>query len=406
MISDQLPTIPLSLPAPEISPGIAVAAFIEAKAAKGLSPRTLERYAWILDRFAKSFDVLPTSPGPVEDFLRSYGGGSDETLASRYRVVRTMYRWLVKRRALALEHDPFEQIEMPTVSPKIAPILNYATLDRLLRLTKTGRTRLLLVLLLATGLRIGECVGLRRRDTIDNTLVVAGKTGQRVLPLLPEVVALMRDVAGGDDAYLFCKYVREGNGWRPVYDVPATRYALGLAVRRAMRRAGVKGPKAGPHTLRHTFATRFIDDGGDVFTLKRILGHKRISSTERYVNQSVESIRDDYEAHALLRQIMRVPSPRVEDLPDLELPPEAIATPLYELGELVTLFLTPDKRNGHLYWCVRARCGAGRGRNWRVANLGVDLPVHAIDAYRLAAEIENGARRRAFMDQAAERRRI
>ena len=138
---------------------------------------------------------------------------------------------------------------------------------------------------------------------------------------------------------------------------------------------------------------------------KRILGHKRISSTERYVNQSVEGIRDDYEAHALLRQIMRVPSPRAEDLPDVELPPEAIATPLYDLGELVTLFLTPDKRNGHLYWCVRARCGAGRGRNWRVANLGVDLPMHAIDAYRLAAEIENGARRRASSGMPAERRR-
>ena len=61
---------------------------------------------------------------------------------------------------------------------------------------------------------------------------------------------------------------------------------VSLAVRRLLRKADIKPPKAGPHTLRHTFALRFIMAGGDVFSLQRIMGHQSVETTMIYVYMS------------------------------------------------------------------------------------------------------------------------
>ena len=62
-----------------------------------------------------------------------------------------------------------------------------------------------------------------------------------------------------------------------------------------MARAGITGRRLGPHTARHTFATRFIRRGGDVAVLKELLGHKSIQMTQKYVTLAG---RDLHAAHA------------------------------------------------------------------------------------------------------------
>ena len=53
-----------------------------------------------------------------------------------------------------------------------------------------------------------------------------------------------------------------------------------------MRRAGFKPPMIGPHTLRHTFGTQYMLNEGDVFSLRRIMGHSRIETTMLYAEMS------------------------------------------------------------------------------------------------------------------------
>ena len=53
-----------------------------------------------------------------------------------------------------------------------------------------------------------------------------------------------------------------------------------------MNSVGINPPKSGPHVLRHTFALRYMLNGGDVFSLQRIMGHSNIQSTMIYVHMS------------------------------------------------------------------------------------------------------------------------
>ena len=62
-----------------------------------------------------------------------------------------------------------------------------------------------------------------------------------------------------------------------------------------MRHAGFEPPKGGPHMLRHTFVVQYIINGGDVFSLQRIMGHQRLTTTMVYVDISTELVARQHE---------------------------------------------------------------------------------------------------------------
>jgi integrase/recombinase XerD len=64
------------------------------------------------------------------------------------------------------------------------------------------------------------------------------------------------------------------------------------------KKAGIKGKRCSPHTLRATCARRFLDCGGDPFTLQKILGHARLDMTRQYLNQSDAHIKTSYRMHS------------------------------------------------------------------------------------------------------------
>jgi integrase/recombinase XerD len=66
------------------------------------------------------------------------------------------------------------------------------------------------------------------------------------------------------------------------------------------RKIGISGSRLAWHALRHTFAVNFIRDGGDVFSLQRILGHASLEMTKRYVNLQTEDLKLKHLKHATL----------------------------------------------------------------------------------------------------------
>ena len=109
---------------------------------------------------------------------------------------------------------------------------------------------------------------------------VSGKSGGRTVPVSPGVAGLL--AAQGDDRGMWIG--RQGE---------FTRSGLQQIVRRTMKRAGLDyKEKIGPHTLRHTFGVQYNMNGGDIPTLKSIMGHSKIESTMQYLiisNRLVES---------------------------------------------------------------------------------------------------------------------
>ena len=149
---------------------------------------------------------------------------------------------------------------------------------------ETSRDRLILLLLLRAGLRIGE-VGHLQAQQIDlaarRLMVVDGKTGDRVVPLAADLaVALEKWLAGRSIGPVILSRNRRA-GPRGL-----TARMLRLIVKEIARRAGLER-RVHPHQFRHTFATDLSDRGVPVRDIMELLGHRKIATTQIYLHCSV-----------------------------------------------------------------------------------------------------------------------
>jgi len=251
----------------------AVEAFIASRRAK----RCAASYeAWLrygLRSLVAACEELPVEPEPVEAVLGSLRVG-DETQYDVWVAVRLLYRWLGRRRGVA---DVGALLEKPLRRPKEPRTLSSEEVDRLLGCALSRRDRALVLLLLDTGMRIGEAASLTWQRVGTDCVRIAGKTsGGRQVPVSEATAKALLGVGSPADVWVG----RTGER--------LTRRGLQEVVQRALRRAGLEG---GPHLLRHTFGHLYIMAGGDVFSLQRIMGHSQISTTWKYVRMNLGDTR-------------------------------------------------------------------------------------------------------------------
>ena len=162
--------------------------------------------------------------------------------------------------------------------------LNAAECDRMVNACNTFPEKLVVWLLLDTGLRVSELCGLRRNQTHwqENQLVVWGKGGpygrrgkRRVVPLTARAKRLLE--------IHFCTRDRIGLSKRTAQRI----------VKRVANRAMITKPVS-PHVLRHTFAVNCVKKGVSTASLKKILGHDRLETTEIYLNICPEDALDEF----------------------------------------------------------------------------------------------------------------
>jgi integrase/recombinase XerC len=161
----------------------------------------------------------------------------------------------------------------------------------------TRRDGAILELLYAAGLRVAECAGLDLDDVdrAQGTVRVLGKGDkERVVPV--GEVAL-----DAIEAYLVSRGTSAGPLWRNARGGRLTTRSIGEIVRRHARAAGITR-RVTPHTLRHTFATHLLGEGADLRLIQELLGHARLSTTQRYTHVSPERLMAVYDgAHPRAR---------------------------------------------------------------------------------------------------------
>ncbi|MBN2454399.1 tyrosine-type recombinase/integrase [Candidatus Woesearchaeota archaeon] len=173
-------------------------------------------------------------------------------------------------------------VKTPKTEKKLPVVLSREEVKRLIDAAPTKKSRLMIMLLYSSGLRLSECVNLKVNDIhTDEKIgwVRKGKGSKDRLFILSE--ALSKELSGfaKGSEYIFAG--RNGRmSPRNVQKVVVT----------AAKRANL-GKKISPHTLRHSFATHLLESGTDIRKIQELLGHSNLQTTQIYTRVSAEELK-------------------------------------------------------------------------------------------------------------------
>jgi site-specific recombinase XerD len=261
--------------------------FILSCRARRLSPRTIEWYEWLLSEyraFTEKRGLDWTQPATLDAHLADIAArASAHTLHAHYRALRRFFRWLEKRHLIA--ENPMRMIEPPRLPARQPRGVQARDVEALLMSTDDSwhgrRDRAIILLLWDTGLRASELCNLNLEDLnlARRRLVVRSGKGDR-----DRTVFLGQRAAAALADWLTVR--GEENGCSRIFisenGKPLTRRGLSSMLRRRKERSGVESP-CNPHAFRHGFATAYLDNGGRIHNLQRLLGHTTLRSTEVYL---------------------------------------------------------------------------------------------------------------------------
>jgi len=294
----------------------AVRSFLLDREARNLSPETVGWYRQRLDRFARRCGELPEEPGAIREFLRELTGLSDVSRHGYYRALLAMYNFVHREWGFPLpqevknpEANPIRKVAAPAVRTRAMRSLSLEELHRLLSASNDSRERkwalrdrVILAFMADTGARLGEVAGLAWRDVNEETVYLNGKTGEREVPISPEVKLLLGSLRRWNEA----NFGHSDRVFLGKKGAPLTKQGVQEAVERAFKRAGFTGPRCSPHTLRHTFGRNWVAEGGDQFTLQRILGHTTMQMVQRYVAMNLKETIQQHRRFSPLRAQARM----------------------------------------------------------------------------------------------------
>jgi len=269
---------------------------------KGASPHTLRSYRTDLLEFtrrgvadASSAWLRAVDARAVRAYLAHlHGRGLDAvSVARKLASLRSWFRFLVRRGVL--ERNVAREIRGPRLPRKLASFLPIDEATSLVEGRAIGgaerrRDVALLEFLYATGLRVSEAAGLdvSGLDRAQQTVRVLGKGGKE------RIVPYGRRAATALEAYL-AERAERGPLFTSRRGRRLTVRSIHSIVKRSAAASGITR-RVSPHTLRHTFATHLLDAGADLRAIQELLGHSRLSTTQRYTHVGSDQLMRVYDA--------------------------------------------------------------------------------------------------------------
>lgn len=277
---------------------------------RNASPQTVQTYEESLRAFESyltfrdnelSMDSVDTDL--IRDWMESLmdKGNSASTINKNLSALRSFYRFALKRELV--KKDPAHAVTGPKKSKPLPQFLREGEMDRLLdglewdSSFNNVRARTILLLFYEAGLRRSELIGLDDKD-IDfeaAQLKVTGKRNkQRIVPFgaelgetLKDYKAKLQEEFGETSGALFLSDKGERISGAQVYQIVRKYLSMVTSLK-----------KRSPHVLRHTFATAMLNNGAGLETIKSLLGHESVSTTEIYTHTTFEQLKRIYkEAH-------------------------------------------------------------------------------------------------------------
>lgn len=228
-------------------------------------------------------------------------GNSRASSARRLAAIRSFGRYL--RREDHIDQEPGAMVATPKQEHKVPARLEIPEVEALLAgpdLTRPlgRRDRAILELFYASGLRLSELVGLDLEDVnLSSRLVrVMGKGGkERILPFHRNAADALRAWFGDREALAGRSPVRAADA--PLFlNYKGGRLSTRSVDRLVRRYVSATSARLGisPHALRHSFATHMLERGADLRAIQELLGHARLSTTQRYTHVSAAQLMSLY----------------------------------------------------------------------------------------------------------------
>lgn len=284
---------------------------------RNLSALTIGWYKNILNGLRRFLEASgspqprETTPNHLRAFLDDMRarGMASQTIDRTYGGVRCFFRYMAQERIIP--QNPISLVEKPRKSQVLLRPLDMDQVRLLLAQPKTKtyvglRNWVMILTLVDTGLRLSEVLGLRR-DNIDwqaNRFIVRGKGDkERVVPFGSAVKKALWDYSQrrGDVAGQDIFFLDQFGG-----QICCRHFQLEL--KRYGAKAGIHGVRVSPHTLRHTFATQYILNGGDAFSLQQILGHSTLEMVKVYVRLANRDVALQHQKYSPIDKLGALPN--------------------------------------------------------------------------------------------------
>lgn len=263
---------------------------------RGLAPTTQISYqqdlmtfqAWLTSQKRTTF---PEDFAVIQAFLKKQNDTKAPASVSRMiSALRKFYRFLLREGAV--KTDPMTKIDTPKKAQHLPATLSGPEIDALMAkpdITKPLglRDRAIFELMYATGLRVSELVGLRmdQLHLAMNLLQVTGKGDkERLVPISPQATDWVNRYLR-DARPRLIKQQQAKTVFVNFHGHALTRQAIWKNLKAYIASIGIQKDVT-PHTLRHSFATRLLENGADLRVVQELLGHSDISTTQIYTHLS------------------------------------------------------------------------------------------------------------------------
>jgi len=286
------------------------------EAARGLSARTLKAYGDDLGKFANycdnyGIDPQNASSHEVRGFIAdlSFERASAASVNRRLSSVRGFYRWLTKFRGRVdnpCDGGPgglIRNVKTPQPLPSLLwedEMADFADLPDEKKMLWPARDKALILTMYSAGLRIGELVSLKMKMLSGNMeeARITGKGGkERMVFFSEEAIEAIRDYLPERDAKIRGAGLKaaklDGALFVNAYGRPVSVSGVRWIISQYVMVSGL-GKNIHPHSLRHSFATHLVNAGCDVRVVQEMLGHARLSTTQRYSHVSMERLKKVY----------------------------------------------------------------------------------------------------------------
>ncbi len=269
------------------------------KIQKNYSINTIEGYEEDIEFFKKfldknSYNFLEVEYKDIRQFFNYMDSLklSKNTISRKISSLRNFYKYLARNNYI--KYNPFSLTKGPKKDKLLPKFLYYNELEEMFNICDTTtfyglRDRLILEILYATGIRVGELEYMKIKDInlYENKIKILGKGNKERIVYFGEYTREILD--------LYLKQRTDKNEYLLInnHKERLTSRGIRYILNKIIAKTSIE-TKISPHMLRHTFATHMLNEGCDLLSVQELLGHESLRATQVYTHVTNDRLKDVY----------------------------------------------------------------------------------------------------------------